>query len=1372
MKKIYFLLLLLPANYLHAQNNQLPNEGVTITNAVPASPDAVALGKYGSIPVSYFTGIPNISIPLYTIKSGNLTLPMLLSYHSGGIKVEEAASSVGLGWALNAGGSITRTVRGLPDESQYGYLDAQNNNVYNIYNSLFTSTGSLSLASAGQLLNYYADGSRDGEADIFNFNFAGYSGQFEFRPNGTVMVSPQQNIIITCPYVIGNRITQFIVTTPDGVKYYFGSQSGTTAVETTNSHGKTSSMSWWLSSIVSPSSSEIDFTYKAESFSQTQPGGTMYRLLSGTGLDVNGHPLPQQQDNTYSTESSMSTMKLTSITFENGRVTVFSNTTRLDNAGSTMIDSININSTGFSKSYKLYHTNLATTRLRLDSLIGRLDPNYPNVSSKKEKYSFSYNPDPWSNGTAFQNAQDWWGYYNGYNQTTIVPWEYDPHQPSVKLTGAERAPVASVMTDGILTQIRYPTGGYTNFTFEANQEPDYDFDADTYQYDPHTTAISNDPPNIYYNYDTNNGNASNLIHIYNSGNTAPNMPLHVIAYGLGLGSNPSPPAYDYVEAFIYQKDAQGNYTIGAYTITNTDTTIFLPQGYYQIRLQDTKNQTNPQNYNYIKYYVNATWNNLIPIQGSHYHGHTAGGLRIAQIADYDGINSTLFNLRTYKYNLNDTTSSGYLNFQPKYSYNLNVLSGDYHNVVTSSYFVRTAVSNYPLATQQGAVVGYYHVEEDLDNNGQKGKTDYYYSINGEGVDGNGFPFAPPTTMDWHEGLLTDQVTSKYVGNGVYAKVQEKQNVYSSINTDSEISIKAGFNPFPFNYNGDISYYGSVDPQIAGTGGTLLAQPYLNQTDFMYLSSDTSWVYDGNDATKSVKTWDNYQFDPTTYLLNKVQTVNSKNELITQTVTYPYDYQTFSLAQPGSLKGVQRLSVLNIANYPIEEVTTKSNLDGSNLRTIKGILTTYKINKPYRDSIYELQTIAPLTNFVPSSTSISTITRDSHYQPVVSFDKYDAYGSIMQERRIGDVVHSYIWGYSSTYPPYNNTYPIAEVINADSASIAYTNFESYDTNGLGNWVYSNSYTTTNVNAPMGAACFALGSGATLTKGGLNSGSKYIVSFWANSGASVTVTGGTVTNIATGNAKSGWYYHEYNVTGTSSVTIGGAGLIDEARLYPLDAQMNTYTYIPLVGIASKCDTRNEITYYNFDPVGRLTQVQDQNRSIVKDYQYSYVNQGPIWQNVSGTQYCAKDQYGNYTGEQRVTQKDINQYSVTYQRTRDQSLGTQLAICLPTLVYANMKLTSSVTTIHGTSNTYEIDLYSDATYQTPYTTAANLTINYALVTTSDGSSQIYTVPYTIVVFTGANHVTFNYGYLGCGTSGLTGNCTESAQLLGGLGYNIPAF
>ena len=68
------------------------------------SPNAAELGKYGKIPVSYFNGLPNISIPLTELRAKNYTLSVYLTYHAGGNKPDQHPGWVGLGWTLHAGG--------------------------------------------------------------------------------------------------------------------------------------------------------------------------------------------------------------------------------------------------------------------------------------------------------------------------------------------------------------------------------------------------------------------------------------------------------------------------------------------------------------------------------------------------------------------------------------------------------------------------------------------------------------------------------------------------------------------------------------------------------------------------------------------------------------------------------------------------------------------------------------------------------------------------------------------------------------------------------------------------------------------------------------------------------------------------------------------------------------------------------------------------------------------------------------------------------------------------------------------------------------------------------------------------------------------
>lgn len=92
MRRLYIsLCLALFSAALAAQDNFLKDYA-------PVAPTPASLGKYGEIPVSYHTGVPDISIPIHTLTEGSISVPISLSYHASGIRVQETASWVGLGW--------------------------------------------------------------------------------------------------------------------------------------------------------------------------------------------------------------------------------------------------------------------------------------------------------------------------------------------------------------------------------------------------------------------------------------------------------------------------------------------------------------------------------------------------------------------------------------------------------------------------------------------------------------------------------------------------------------------------------------------------------------------------------------------------------------------------------------------------------------------------------------------------------------------------------------------------------------------------------------------------------------------------------------------------------------------------------------------------------------------------------------------------------------------------------------------------------------------------------------------------------------------------------------------------------------------------
>lgn len=203
------------------------------------------------------------------------------------------------------------------------------------------------------------------------------------------------------------------------------------------------------------------------------------------------------------------------------------------------------------------------------------------------------------------------------------------------------------------------------------------------------------------------------------------------------------------------------------------------------------------------------------------------------------------------------------------------------------------------------------------------------------------------------------------------------------------------------------------------------------------------------------------------------------------------------------------------------------------------------------------------------------------------------------QKINDVKESILWDYQSMLP-------IAKVNNASLQEIAYTSFEAA---GKGNWTHNGTVTTAagvSTIPPTGKKYYNLTAATAISKAELMIGKKYLVSYWRNSTSPYDITGGTAVSngYITGKTINGWTYHQHVITATATTAaITGTGLIDEVRLYPADALMTTYSYDPLRGMTSQCDANNRITYYDYDPAGRLKVIKDQDGKILKTFDYKY-------------------------------------------------------------------------------------------------------------------------------------------------------------------------
>lgn len=248
MKKILLAVncFLLIGGIAFAQENAQFYNFKNQANVVPPAPNAAALAKYAEIPVTLNTGIPQVSVSIYEWKSnrGNTVVRVGLSYHAGGIKVEDIASNVGLGWSLQAGGVITRSVRGRPDEDgAFGYLGnaaipnyntSINTGGYYLNPSVLATEYSTMDTSRLNILAHFNDpggdiartydfyqGTFDTEQDVFYYNAAGLSGSFVLDKDGAVKKLDENDVEITIQYSSYPAIAGFVLQNDDGIKYIF-----------------------------------------------------------------------------------------------------------------------------------------------------------------------------------------------------------------------------------------------------------------------------------------------------------------------------------------------------------------------------------------------------------------------------------------------------------------------------------------------------------------------------------------------------------------------------------------------------------------------------------------------------------------------------------------------------------------------------------------------------------------------------------------------------------------------------------------------------------------------------------------------------------------------------------------------------------------------------------------------------------------------------------------------------------------------------------------------------------------------------------------------------------------------------------------------
>lgn len=294
-----------------------------LDNQHPVTPTAFQFTRYTELPVSDYTGIPNISIPLYTIEEDGVKVPLNLTYHSVGNRVNQEASWVGLGWDMEVGSIIQQ----VNDQDDYAANTRRLPDFYNTgtpyqfpYKYQYCTPGGETVCDfgcSGQIqINtpvaqhgfvIYTDNfapfngyynttsdffydhdynSIDSEPDIFTASFLGHSFKFI---NDWSFGGHQIVVLNKKGYSVTRLGDTWKILVPSGEEFdfelksvvqSFSASDNVTGGGSTTSNLKPSSIIWMLTRIITKNKQQITFNYSQTAVNDCYPNFAQKKLIS------------------------------------------------------------------------------------------------------------------------------------------------------------------------------------------------------------------------------------------------------------------------------------------------------------------------------------------------------------------------------------------------------------------------------------------------------------------------------------------------------------------------------------------------------------------------------------------------------------------------------------------------------------------------------------------------------------------------------------------------------------------------------------------------------------------------------------------------------------------------------------------------------------------------------------------------------------------------------------------------------------------------------------------------------------------------------------------------------------------------------------
>lgn len=411
-----------------------------------------------SFHVDKSTGKVNVKVPIATVGPEGLKIPIQLGYTTGGVKVRDVASWVGLGWDLSVGGKITRVLRRFPDKFDH---------------SLDTLLDRYTWKSRFRVLNGEDNfdtrlENDDTQPDLFYFEIPGKSGMFAFDKDNKAHTIPYQNLIIN--YDIADETFEII--DEEGTRYYFNDMEHTRIHKSKDEDDEDDinyKSEWYLSSAHNIQGENVSFEYKPLGNQRKYFYKTKVKSLKARVLNFSPWITIKADSTEY--ETSVDPLYLTKISWNNGHVEFISTADREDipNQQAFKLNNIKFyageDAGTLFKSYNFEYSTFPNNNkaLKLD----KINISSPRSIAHEFFRKFDYFPITGigSNDLVSEYQIDHWGYYNGSGSRTGIPYA---EVGSQRVGEDARTPVLVHTLANSLQRIWVTSSGYDEFEYELN----------------------------------------------------------------------------------------------------------------------------------------------------------------------------------------------------------------------------------------------------------------------------------------------------------------------------------------------------------------------------------------------------------------------------------------------------------------------------------------------------------------------------------------------------------------------------------------------------------------------------------------------------------------------------------------------------------------------------------------------------------------------------------------------------------------------------------------------------------------------------------------------------------------------------------------